>query len=87
MQLDGAGYAWMTQRLLQTLRRGPSHRVGFLLEGGYDLAGLRESVRDTLGALEAPAAGAPSGFGPPNPRHEAQIAAAVRTQRVFWTLT
>jgi len=87
MQLDGAGYAWMTRRLLGTLRRGPSHRVGFLLEGGYDLAGLRESVRDTLGALATPAADTPVGFGPPNPRHEAQIAAAVRTQRVFWTLT
>jgi acetoin utilization deacetylase AcuC-like enzyme len=85
MQLDGAGYAWMTRRLLQTVRRGPSHRVGFLLEGGYDLAGLRESVRDTIGALADPAAEA-SGFGPPNPRHEAQIAAAMRTQRTFWTL-
>jgi acetoin utilization deacetylase AcuC-like enzyme len=85
MQLDGGGYAWMTQRLLQTAARGPSHRVGFLLEGGYDLVGLRESVRDTITAL-APTAGTPTGFGPPNPRHELQIAAAVRTQRLFWKL-
>lgn len=85
MQLDGAGYAWMTRRLLETLRRGPSHRAGFLLEGGYDLRGLRESVRDTIDALAEPADD-PFGFGPPNPRHEAQIAAAMRTQRPFWML-
>jgi acetoin utilization deacetylase AcuC-like enzyme len=85
MQLDGSGYAWMTRRLLETARRGPSHRVGFLLEGGYDLAGLRESVRDTITAL-APSADGAAGFGPPNPRHEAQIDAAMRTQRAFWKL-
>jgi acetoin utilization deacetylase AcuC-like enzyme len=85
MQLDGSGYAWMTQRLLSTVRGGPSHRVGFLLEGGYDLAGLRESVRDTIAALE-PTGAEPAGFGAPNPLHEAQIAAAVRTQREFWKL-
>lgn len=84
MQLDGAGYAWMTRRLLESVRRGPNHRVGFLLEGGYDLAGLRESVRHTLGALTDTTQLA--GFGPPNPRHAAQVAAAARAQRTFWHL-
>ncbi len=84
MQLDGDGYAWMTRRLVETVRRGPGHRVGFLLEGGYDLAALRESVRHTLGALE----GAPlaKSFGDPNPRHAGQIAAAARTQSAYWHL-
>ena len=84
MQVDGDGYAWMTRRLIQTLRRGPGHRVGFLLEGGYDLVGLRESVRSTLGALSE--SGEPPPFGPPNPRHDAQIAAAARVQSAFWRL-
>ena len=84
MQLDGAGYAWMTQRLVDTVRRGPSHRVAFLLEGGYDLGGLRESVSRTLGALEGPAL--PELAGNIGPRHEAQIAAAERVQRAFWRL-
>ena len=82
MQLDGDGYAWMTRRLVETVRRGPGHRVGFLLEGGYDLVALRESVRHTLGALEG--GPAPQRFGDPNPRHAAQIATAARTQRPYW---
>jgi acetoin utilization deacetylase AcuC-like enzyme len=82
MQLDGRGYAWMTRRLLDTVRRGPGHRIGFLLEGGYDLQGLRESVSHTLDALADTSS--LEGFGDPNPHHAAQIASAVRTQRGFW---
>jgi acetoin utilization deacetylase AcuC-like enzyme len=84
MEVDGDGYAWMTRRLVQTVRRGPGQRIGFLLEGGYDLVGLRESVSSTLGALVEGVEPAP--FGPPNPRHEAQIAAAARVQSAFWRL-
>jgi acetoin utilization deacetylase AcuC-like enzyme len=84
MQLDGDGYAWMTRRLVETVRRGPGHRIGFLLEGGYDLLGLRESVRQTLGALGDEAS--PATFGAPNPHHAAQIAAAARTQSAFWRM-
>jgi acetoin utilization deacetylase AcuC-like enzyme len=84
MQLDGSGYAWMTRRLVESVRRGPGHRIGFLLEGGYDLVGLRESVRHTLGALSD--ATASEGYGPPNPHHAAQIDAAARTQSAFWRL-
>lgn len=84
MQLDGRGYGWMTRRLVDTVKRGPQRRVGFLLEGGYDLQGLRESVSHTLDALAdtSPLVA----FGDPNPLHAAQIEAAVRTQRTFWRL-
>lgn len=85
MQLDGAGYAWMTRRLLETVQRGPGHRMGFLLEGGYDLEGLRESVSQTLGALSV--APAISSFGALGPRHEAEIDNAMRQQRAFWRLS
>src|SRR5690606_5843277 len=84
MQLDGQGYAWMTRRLVDTVRVGPGHRVGFLLEGGYDLRALRECVSHTLGALAATST-LPS-FGDPNPHHAAQIAAALRRQSAFWRL-
>jgi acetoin utilization deacetylase AcuC-like enzyme len=84
MQLDGRGYAWMTRRLLDSVRRGPNHRIGFLLEGGYDLQGLRESVSHTLDALADTSA--LEAFGDPSPLHAAQIAAAQRTQTRFWKL-
>jgi len=84
MQLDGDGYAWMTRRLVDTVRSGPGHRVAFLLEGGYDLGGLRESVSRTLGALEEPAL--PEIAGSVGARHDAQIAAAARAQSAFWRL-
>jgi acetoin utilization deacetylase AcuC-like enzyme len=84
MRLDGDGYAWMTRQLVDVVRRGPGHRIGFLLEGGYDLIALRESVRHTLGALAG--AAVPAAFGPPNPHHAEQIAAAQRVQSAFWRL-
>lgn len=83
MQLDGAGYAWMTRRLLETVRRGPGHRIGFLLEGGYDLQGVRESVQHTVDALSAPQPSIPVEG---SARHEAEIAAAVRVQSAYWRL-
>jgi acetoin utilization deacetylase AcuC-like enzyme len=82
MQLDGAGYAWMTRRLLETVQRGPDSRIGFLLEGGYDLAGLRESISHTLGALGA--APPDQVLGPLSSRHEAEIERAADQQRAFW---
>ena len=83
MQLDGDGYAWMTRRLVEAARRGPGHRIGFLLEGGYDLLGVREAVRSTLGALTAPA---PQLSGTVGARHDAQIASASKVQSRFWRL-
>jgi acetoin utilization deacetylase AcuC-like enzyme len=85
MQLDGAGYAWMTRGLIETARKGPSHRIGFLLEGGYDLQGMRESVRATLDALIEPEDALPP-EGNPEGVHAAEIAAAERAQSAFWRL-
>lgn len=85
MQLDGAGYAWMTRRLLDVAARGPSGRMGFLLEGGYDLLGLRESVAHTLDALGS--APEPRDLGPLELEHEAEIERTARQQRPFWRLS
>jgi len=85
MELDADGYAWMTRRLLETVRRGPGHRVAFLLEGGYDLTGVRESVQHTLAALfETPPQIEPG--QPLSARHELELAAALRCQREYWRL-
>jgi acetoin utilization deacetylase AcuC-like enzyme len=85
MELDADGYAWMTRRLLETVRRGPGHRIGFLLEGGYDLTAVRESVQHTLGALFEPPPDVDRSV-PLSQRHELELAAALRAQRPFWKL-
>jgi acetoin utilization deacetylase AcuC-like enzyme len=84
MELDADGYAWMTRRLLEVMRHGPGHRIAFLLEGGYDLTAVSESVQHTLGALYE----SPPALGPlvASQRHEAEIAAAMRQQRLFWRM-
>jgi acetoin utilization deacetylase AcuC-like enzyme len=84
MELDADGYAWMARQLLETTRRGPQARIAFLLEGGYDLQAVQESVQYTVDALDqAPPEIDKGGLGS---RHEAEIAAAVRAQRPFWRL-
>jgi hypothetical protein len=74
----------MTRRLLETVRRGPGHRIGFLLEGGYDLQGVRESVQHTVDALSASPPTVASDAG--SARHAAEIAAAVRVHSAYWRL-
>ena len=49
MELSGAGYAELTEQLCRALR--PECPVGLVLEGGYDLDGLRSSLEATLLAL------------------------------------
>jgi acetoin utilization deacetylase AcuC-like enzyme len=85
MELDAEGYAWMTRRLLETLQRRPGHRIAFLLEGGYDLTGVRESVQYTLGALFDSPPEIESGEAL-SARHELELAAALRAQKPFWHL-
>jgi acetoin utilization deacetylase AcuC-like enzyme len=46
LQLTGAGFGWLTQRLLSLQRP-----VAAVLEGGYDLVGLEEGVAATLDAF------------------------------------
>jgi acetoin utilization deacetylase AcuC-like enzyme len=81
MNLDEAGYAFMTHALLAAV--GQQRRMAFLLEGGYDLSALTGSVKATLDALVTPAP-------PPSPatnlsaRHENDIERAVRAQHPFW---
>jgi len=84
MQLDAATYAAMTSALVEHTERSGHGRIALLLEGGYDLAALRESVaasaRALLGHRVALSEDAPSAGG---------RAAVERTRRAlepYWKL-
>ena len=51
MQVTPKGYAAMTRLIMELARECSSERVAFTLEGGYHLAGLRESVKAVLKEL------------------------------------
>jgi acetoin utilization deacetylase AcuC-like enzyme len=74
MRLTSAGYGEMTRRLLAAMPGGFAGRVGIVLEGGYDLTALRDSLDATIAALEATA---PVDETPPpaflDARHDAEL--------------
>lgn len=52
MGVTEEGFAAMALRLLDLADRFAGSRIAFLLEGGYDLAGLRNSVAAVLNAMQ-----------------------------------
>jgi len=48
MRVTPKGFAGLTASILNTARQCCEGKVVFTLEGGYDLAGLRDSVKDVL---------------------------------------
>jgi acetoin utilization deacetylase AcuC-like enzyme len=80
MRVTDRGYAEMLRRLGEAIPRGPAGRMGLVLEGGYDLEGLRGSLQATLEAL----GGAPAPLAaadPVAPRHEEDLARALNAAR------
>ena len=74
MGVTDAGFALMAQRLLGLADKFADGQIAFLLEGGYDLTGLRGSVAAVLDAMQSGAAAAPG-----EPRSSAsQIAPLIR---------
>ncbi|MFQ6037949.1 MAG: histone deacetylase [Candidatus Aminicenantales bacterium] len=51
MRLTGMGFAALTAELLALAKETAGGRILFVLEGGYDLEGLRTGVREVLGQL------------------------------------
>jgi acetoin utilization deacetylase AcuC-like enzyme len=51
MRYTGAGYAGLADRILALARQSAAGRIITLLEGGYDIDGLREGVLRYLGRL------------------------------------
>jgi acetoin utilization deacetylase AcuC-like enzyme len=54
MGVTEEGFGAMALRLLELANRFAGSQIAFLLEGGYDLAGLRNSVAAVLNAMERP---------------------------------
>jgi acetoin utilization deacetylase AcuC-like enzyme len=52
MNVTEAGFGAMARLLLALANRFAGGRIAFLLEGGYDLAGLRDSVAAVLDAMQ-----------------------------------
>jgi acetoin utilization deacetylase AcuC-like enzyme len=52
MGVTEAGFSAMAQKLLVLAERFADARIAFLLEGGYDLTGLRDSVAAVLDAMQ-----------------------------------
>jgi acetoin utilization deacetylase AcuC-like enzyme len=76
MQLGAAGYGWMGRAVREVADESARGRVAVLLEGGYDLAALEESMAATLrGVLGWPV---PDPKGPVGERHRCAIEAARR---------
>jgi acetoin utilization deacetylase AcuC-like enzyme len=53
MGVTEAGFGAMAEKLLVLAERFADGRIAFLLEGGYDLAGLRDSVAAVLEAMQS----------------------------------
>jgi acetoin utilization deacetylase AcuC-like enzyme len=53
LQLAADDYAWLTRRLCQLADRHAEGRIVSALEGGYDLAALRECTAAHVAALQA----------------------------------
>ena len=76
MELTEVGYGWMGQALREIADASAGGRVGVLLEGGYDLTALEESVAATLrGVLGWPVA---TPEGPVGAAHREAVEAAKR---------
>ncbi len=51
LNLDAEDFGWVTQRLMEVADSSAGGRIVSLLEGGYDLQGLKESVAAHVAAL------------------------------------
>ena len=59
MGVTDEGFALMARRLLALAEKFTDAKIAFLLEGGYDLAGLRGSVAAVLDTMQSGGAAAP----------------------------
>jgi acetoin utilization deacetylase AcuC-like enzyme len=87
MALTENAYHAMTRRIARALPRGAAGRIGLVLEGGYDLEGLRSSLSATLEALDSDGPPDVAALGLPiSPIHEAELDRAIRAQKAHWKL-
>lgn len=82
MALSDEGYGALTERVIRAV--GRDCPIGLVLEGGYDLAGLRGALEAALLVLS----GAPSEpvLGTPSAHHEREIARAESALKPYWAV-
>jgi acetoin utilization deacetylase AcuC-like enzyme len=83
MELDAASFGAMTSALVALAERAGHGRVGVLLEGGYDLIALEESVRAVAHALRNDATELPTGAASSRARDAIETTRAALTP--YWT--
>jgi acetoin utilization deacetylase AcuC-like enzyme len=86
MSVTARGFAAMAERLGRVAETHAQGRIGALLEGGYDLAGLRESLTASLEAFGGAAAPVEADAGPRSQRHDQDIARAQAALARYWKL-
>lgn len=86
MELTDGGFGHLTRLVMSRLPNLGCGRLGFLLEGGYDLTALTRSVDATLSALASPALLAVTP-GPVDGAYRAQIDWAEQVQSEYWQLS
>jgi acetoin utilization deacetylase AcuC-like enzyme len=86
MCLTAGGFATMADKLRRALRQATP--IGVVLEGGYDLTALEESLESTLTTLwtRPPTTAAPADDPPLDPRHDAELRLAERALSPYWRL-
>ncbi len=82
MELDAATYSAMASAIVAQAERAGHGRVGLLLEGGYDLVALEESVRASARALRGDSLELPTGRV--REAERVAIACTVEALEPFW---
>jgi acetoin utilization deacetylase AcuC-like enzyme len=73
----------MTERLIGVADRSAGGKMALLLEGGYDLVALEESLAASLRVLGGVTA-APADPGPAEPLHESEIKRTKKALESHW---
>ncbi len=84
MLLQDGDYAWMAARLREAARRCCGGRIGFVMEGGYDLTALEASVAAMLRGAADPAAHPTPVPRAPSPGAERIIDGVVKVASPWW---
>lgn len=84
MSVTSEGFAQLAAVLRDLAERCAEGRIAFVLEGGYDLQGLSESVHACIRTLAHPQVKAPPTSPPPSPRGAEAIAAAKAAFAPYW---
>lgn len=85
MTLSADGFAVMLERMLAVLPDRGRHKVALLLEGGYDLVGISESLAACLQVLDGKSTTLDRAI-PIAPTHEHELTRAMAIQKRYWKL-